>query len=48
LPTDGGVGKTIRNLGKGEVGSFAFSRDGRRIAFALDIETRDAVSIVDF
>ncbi len=48
LPTDGGMEKTIKNLGKGEVGSFAFSRDGRHIAFVLDIETRDVVSITDF
>jgi len=48
LPTDGSAGKTIKNLGKGEVGSFAFSRDGQRIAFALDTETRDVVSITDF
>lgn len=50
LPVDdgGAAGKTIKNLGKGEVGSFAFSRDGRHIAFALDVETRDVVSITDF
>jgi DNA-binding winged helix-turn-helix (wHTH) protein/Tol biopolymer transport system component len=50
LPTEPGSAaeKTIKNLGKGEVGSFAFSRDGRRIAFALDTETRDVVTITDF
>jgi DNA-binding winged helix-turn-helix (wHTH) protein/Tol biopolymer transport system component len=48
LQTEGGAGKTIKNLGKGEIASFAFSRDGRRIAYILDVETRDAVSITDF
>lgn len=50
LPVDAGgaAEKTIRNLGKGEVASFAFSPDGRRIAYIFDVKTRDAVSITDF
>ncbi|MEP6922876.1 MAG: hypothetical protein ABI954_00300, partial [Pyrinomonadaceae bacterium] len=48
LPIAAGKEKIITNLGKGDVGSFAFSRDGQQIAFSLNTETRDVVSIADF
>ena len=45
LPIGGGESKTFSGLGKGDVSSFAFSRDGQQIALTRNAETREAVLI---
>lgn len=45
LPIDGGEGRTMTNLGKGEIGSVAFAPDGRRLVYSRHAEARDIVSL---
>lgn len=40
--------KEIRNLGKGRINSFAWSRDGSKIVYSMLNQTRDIVSLSDF
>ncbi len=48
LPTDGGAGRIIENLGKGAINSFDWSADGRKILYSVTTETQDAVLLSDF
>jgi DNA-binding winged helix-turn-helix (wHTH) protein/Tol biopolymer transport system component len=48
LPTNGGEPKIIGGLGKGEINSFDWSRDGRQIIFSTSNKSTDAVLLSDF
>ena len=48
LPVDGAAPRTIGNLGKGDLGSFAWSNDGRQLIYSVTTETQDAVLLSDF
>jgi DNA-binding winged helix-turn-helix (wHTH) protein/Tol biopolymer transport system component len=48
LPTDGGTPKIVGGLGKGELNSFDWSRDGKQIVFSKSNKSTDAVLLSDF
>lgn len=48
LPVDGGKARSVENLGKGEIDSFAWSADGRQIIYSVTNETQDAVWLGNF
>jgi Tol biopolymer transport system component len=45
LPTDGGSPRIIEGLGKGDVNSFSWSRDGKQLLYSLTDEIQDVVLI---
>lgn len=48
LPTDGGEGRIIENLGKGEINTFDWSADGKQLLYSLTNKTKDAVILSGF
>jgi dipeptidyl aminopeptidase/acylaminoacyl peptidase len=45
LPLDGGASLPLLDVGRGEIGSFVWSRDGQKLLVARHAETRDVVLI---